>query len=153
MAKFSYSPLSLEEIRVLDVHPGSFGDPIYVSLSHFALVLPPQQHSARLSLVELRKTLPPGWTAWENVEGRIYFENENNDSTCWQHPDANHIQDLVVGAEEVDHTNFPTEVRSAFLHLGIARENRHRLCATVCYPKNQHSTSTLDKTLLLLYDI
>jgi hypothetical protein len=122
MATYSYSPLSFEEIRVLELQPGLFRDPIHVSLSHVVLTVSSQQHSVRLSLVELRKTLPPGWAAWENVEGRIYFQNESTERTCWQHPDSDFGQNLYADTEEVDDPEYRPKYEALSYTWGSAEK-------------------------------
>jgi hypothetical protein len=79
--------INSQEIRLVTLLPGSFDDPIRIFISHQPLIIPPEQLDKRLTLEELRKTLPSGWKAFESTEGRYFFENQVTDDTTLIHPD------------------------------------------------------------------
>ncbi|KAJ8119345.1 hypothetical protein ONZ43_g3688 [Nemania bipapillata] len=88
VAFYEYSPLEDEtSIRVVTILPGEFGDPLRVDIEHKSLVTPEVPKSTRLSVKEIRRTVPEGWDAYETLEGRILFENWEIRSTTWLHPD------------------------------------------------------------------
>ena len=91
MQKYEYRPLdqSLEEIRLLRLLPGSFKDKLCVEMFHASLrdpTIPPI--SSRLSLKELRKTLPKEWNAFETLERDIIFADRHRNLAS-THPDPN----------------------------------------------------------------
>ncbi|KAF2491615.1 HET-domain-containing protein [Lophium mytilinum] len=90
MARYQYTRLltGTEEIRVLKLLPGSFHDAIRMELSLVRLVVPELHPVQRMSLKEIRSTLPSTWQAVETVEGDYIFYNSEDDHTYWRHPDA-----------------------------------------------------------------
>lgn len=76
----------------MTILPGSFSDDIVISIIHAPLAAssPDQtQQPSRPTLVALRKSLPPNWQAYENLEGRYIFEHEEEPQyTTWIHPDT-----------------------------------------------------------------
>ena len=79
---------TLEEIRLLDLLPGKFDDSIHIRIYQRSLTKPPQPHVHKLTLDELRSTLPPGWDAYENVDSRYIFCNKSTQETSWAHPNV-----------------------------------------------------------------
>lgn len=99
MEEFEYKPLRENEIRILKLHPGHFDDDICVSLVHETLLEPPSLVTpGRLSLRELRKTLPEGWEAFETPEGRYFFDSDEVDCIQYTHPNANFRPELYAPA-------------------------------------------------------
>lgn len=88
---YQHFPLdnSLLEIRLAAIFPGRFDDPIRFEFKLATLRQSVPQKVARLPLRDLRKTLPPNWTAFD-VGNRVLFGNHNghNVTTSWTHPDA-----------------------------------------------------------------
>ncbi|GKU06232.1 unnamed protein product [Fusarium langsethiae] len=92
MARFQYRRLdeAANEIRVITIWPGRFDDPIKIDITQYPLVPPPiWNDSALLSLEEINKTLPTEspWEAFNTLEGRILFINDDTGETSWAHPD------------------------------------------------------------------
>ncbi|RDL38024.1 uncharacterized protein BP5553_05457 [Venustampulla echinocandica] len=92
LTPYKYSALtpSTKEIRILTLLPGYTDAPIRVTLAHTPLVPPEKRRSKRMSLADLERTLPSGWTVEENVEGHMCFVNEtpgDSRGTFWRHPD------------------------------------------------------------------
>ena len=89
MASYQYSKLAdaTTNIRILTLHPGVFEDDLRASVSHVSLLEmePPKQ---RMSLEELRSTLPPKWRVYETVDTRYIFEHPESETTTWAHPDG-----------------------------------------------------------------
>jgi hypothetical protein len=89
-AKYIYKPLKSDppEIRVLQLLPGKFDDPLWITLDHAELVVPEAEVSQRMSLEELQQTLPEGWKVYETTESRALFANWEDGYCSWKHPDA-----------------------------------------------------------------
>ncbi|KAJ8131818.1 hypothetical protein O1611_g1808 [Lasiodiplodia mahajangana] len=84
---YEYSPLTDEtSIRLVTILPGKLGDPLQTTIEHKSLVPPDEVESTRLSIEEIRRTLPQGWAARETIEGRIIFKDRETRSTTWIHP-------------------------------------------------------------------
>jgi hypothetical protein len=89
LPKYRYTPLDINtrEIRLLELHPGSFDDPVSISIitTPFAVPEPAPPDDGRLE--RMQGSLPPGWNAFESLEGRIFFREQATQSTTWDHPD------------------------------------------------------------------
>ena len=89
---YHYSPLQdpLRDIRLITVLPGSFYDDMRIQIHHAKLETKTPRPSMRLSLPEIKKTLPPAWAVTQTQEGRYLFippPTSREDST-WDHPDT-----------------------------------------------------------------
>ena len=91
MAPYQYSKLvdELRDIRLLLLRPGRFDDDLRATISYVSLTAPVSLRDQRLSLRELRTTLPVGWRVFETVEGRYIFEYPDTGLVAWAHPDPN----------------------------------------------------------------
>ncbi|CZS85854.1 unnamed protein product [Fusarium graminearum] len=92
MTKFQYRRLdeAAKEIRVVTIWPGRFDDPIKIDITQCPLIPPPVQNdSGLLYLDEINKTLPDDspWEAFNTLESRILFINDDTGETSWRHPD------------------------------------------------------------------
>ena len=89
MNSYQYSNLSDEnvDIRLLELLLGQFDDEIRVKIFHLPLVKRPEPSLPKLSLAELKATLPSKWGAFETVEGRFYIKHKETIRTSWIHPD------------------------------------------------------------------
>jgi hypothetical protein len=90
MAPYQYSKLEdeLRHIRLLLLRPGQFDDNLKATICHVSLADEPANVPLqRLSLCELKTTLPADWQVYETVEGRYIFEQPDSDLTSWVHPD------------------------------------------------------------------
>ncbi|KAI1155632.1 HET-domain-containing protein [Nemania diffusa] len=84
---YEYSPLEDDtSVRLVTILPGDFDDPLRIVIEHKSLVPPEEVKSRRLSVKEIRRTLPQDWLAYETREGRILFANAKTRSTTWIHP-------------------------------------------------------------------
>jgi hypothetical protein len=90
MAPYIYSPLSTssDEIRLITLKPGSWDDPVHVSVNHVGLIALPEPETERLSVKELRATLPHGKTAHETPDGRYFFGDNKYFAKTWEHPNS-----------------------------------------------------------------
>jgi hypothetical protein len=79
------------EIRLITLSPGTFSDIIRCTIWHTSLKKPPSSQRQRLSLDQLRKTLPPGRDADETEQDqyRFLFTEDQTQNTSWTHPDPN----------------------------------------------------------------
>ena len=84
------------DIRLVTILPGTFEDPIRLEIKLSTLKRPVPKKSERLSLKEIRRTLPLGWKAFEVLGARIIFSKQNDQAmlTSWVHPDASIDRDL-----------------------------------------------------------
>ena len=72
--EYQYEPLEHEnDIRLLKLLPGVTGDDIHIEVYHARLQQPELSPRKRMTVKEIKKTLPPGWEAVENFEGRYIF--------------------------------------------------------------------------------
>ena len=87
MPEYKYTPLNVHngEIRLVELHPGAFDDPIKISISTAPLVIPITEPREEDRLERIQNSLPEGWYAYETLEGRIIFW-DGVGSTCWDHP-------------------------------------------------------------------
>ncbi|KAF2811268.1 uncharacterized protein BDZ99DRAFT_415778 [Mytilinidion resinicola] len=77
-----------EEIRLIKLLPGEGKDPLRFELFHVPLRIPEERPKDRMSLNELRSTLPSRWDVKETVEGNyIFYDEVSSGSTSWIHPD------------------------------------------------------------------
>ncbi|KAI1869732.1 uncharacterized protein JN550_005713 [Neoarthrinium moseri] len=90
MSLYQYFPLETpEDIRLVTVLPGKPDDAIEIEIERTALVAPPEKIShSRVSLGEIRKSLPPDWWAFETTGGRMLYRNDVINVSSWSHPDS-----------------------------------------------------------------
>ena len=88
---YHYKPLdsSNGEIRLVTLLPGEFDDDLHACLDSVVLRPSGLEKPAydRMSLEDLRQTLPADWNVHETLEGRYIFDIFDLDSTSWDHPD------------------------------------------------------------------
>lgn len=89
---YLYTPLSLErqEIRLINLHPGSPDDGIRFEIFHVPLQIPEELPPNRMTVEQLTRTLPPGWNVHETIEGEYIFVCQHgaiSNETSWSHPD------------------------------------------------------------------
>lgn len=78
---------SEQEIRLIEVLPGNFGDDLHLKLHYAPLVGPPAQNQGtRLELAEIESTLPLGWKALKDLEDRLIFQSEDGSHITRTHP-------------------------------------------------------------------
>ena len=97
MEKYQYLPLNNPfNIRLVTILPGTFEDPIRLEIKLSTLKRPVPKKPDRLSLQEIRRTLPPDWKAFEVLGGRVIFSKQNDQAmlTSWVHPDVSVDRDL-----------------------------------------------------------
>jgi len=91
MPSYVYSQLKPDEIRLVTLIPGKFGDPIHIAISHERLVAKNKPYRYKVFSQKHRDSLPVGWEVHETSDGRtIYFyDDPNGDSlkSSWTHPD------------------------------------------------------------------
>ncbi|KAH7392149.1 heterokaryon incompatibility protein-domain-containing protein [Phaeosphaeria sp. MPI-PUGE-AT-0046c] len=90
MPTYQYTPLDIEtgEIRIVQLHPGDFADPVRISIivTPFAVPRPTQLDHYRLDRIQ--ETLPSHWRVHENIDGRLVFRDTKKRLTAWTHPDT-----------------------------------------------------------------
>ncbi|KAI1410744.1 HET-domain-containing protein [Hypoxylon sp. FL1857] len=108
MIRYKYTPLESpsRDIRLVTILPGKFDDPIRVKITHAQLDPPVQEDKPkRMSLKEIRQTLPEGCKAYETLEGRVIFNTRNEDGrwrTTWSHPDPSFPRDKYDPVDQGD---------------------------------------------------
>ncbi|KAF2824649.1 hypothetical protein CC86DRAFT_241168, partial [Ophiobolus disseminans] len=92
MPEYEYEPLDVDtgEIRLVELHPGAFDDPIKISIITKPLVIPAPVPVQGDRLEQIRNSLPAGMWAYETLEGRILFDNSIEDMTTWEHPNPSY---------------------------------------------------------------
>jgi len=101
MPEYEYTPLNVHtgEIRLVELHPGAFDDPIKISISTAPLVIPKTKPREEDRLEKIRNNLPGGWYAYETLEGRIVFWHEDEEGPTWDHPNPDHDRALCEADE------------------------------------------------------
>lgn len=94
MAQYTYSPLTLDNIRLVKLLPGEPYDDIKIIIDHAAFIpecMSPQSLPRLMTVEELEKTLPRDWEVHETVEDDVCFLYETADGKSWKsssfHPD------------------------------------------------------------------
>lgn len=110
MSTYVCTPLdeSKDEIRILTLLPGTFDEALEITIEHAQLIVPEKSQSQRISLQDLRATLPSGWDVYENLEGRYIsfhggklpngpldwrMDNSEYGHTTWI-PDISHLRNF-----------------------------------------------------------
>lgn len=96
MAPYQYKPLSGNDFRLLHLAPGKWDDMIRLVFSQVGLAASPVKPDARLSLDELRATMPDAWSVYETMNSRYIFERDD-EMTSWIHPRPDFDQSLYSG--------------------------------------------------------
>ncbi|SPO04617.1 related to heterokaryon incompatibility protein [Cephalotrichum gorgonifer] len=107
MAPYQYSPLldPSADIRLLTLLPGKPDDDICLTISHEPLRRPGTEPlNQRMTLDDVRKTLPSNWDVDETLDGRYLFEQ--SDTTFWTHPDPDVPPSSYQLPPEVSHPGF-----------------------------------------------
>ncbi|KAI8623268.1 heterokaryon incompatibility protein-domain-containing protein [Xylariaceae sp. FL1651] len=91
-ALYHYRPLSdSDEIRLATLFPGAFHDPIQLHISHVHHAVHAQQYNTKISITDLKGTLPNNWEVHETTENQVFFYYEDDDGSnwkaSWEHPD------------------------------------------------------------------
>jgi hypothetical protein len=92
MDKYRYTPLNTSsgEIRLLELHPGAFDDPISISITTNPFVTPEPEPPDEDRLERIWESLPSGWEAYETLEGCIVLWNPETATTTWDHPNPSY---------------------------------------------------------------
>ena len=88
LSQYQYKPLHTgsDRIRVATLLPGAFDEDILICL-HYATLIPSEQHqSTRLSLEEIRFSLPKHWRVYQTLEGRYMFVSRKRKKGSFSHP-------------------------------------------------------------------
>jgi hypothetical protein len=125
---YSYSPLDLktQEIRIVNLLPGSFDDPIRINIIHEPFIIKDSPPQAPVITEALLDSLPSGWSAVENIEGLIVYGYEppvpDHPSaagyTSWIHPDPAYC------ATEIHSENDYSDVKPVYEALSYAWESQ-----------------------------
>ncbi|KAF2127463.1 hypothetical protein P153DRAFT_398795 [Dothidotthia symphoricarpi CBS 119687] len=168
MAPYVYQPLDdvTEEIRLLTLHPGTPEEPIRISIAHvpFKPTEWPNPNHERMSLEELRSTLPDSWWVKSTLEGRYIFRSRDAygySITSYNHPDndiarryycdANDCEEPKVGLcfEALSYTwgsvdgSLDIEVTQIISHTRNSLAERIRLpVSTLSVRRNLHDALT-----------
>lgn len=76
MQQYQYEPLNanLDEIRLVELMPGSYGDDVHLRIYNTPLVAPIiKRPDERIPLQELQETLPDDWVVRETLDDRYMF--------------------------------------------------------------------------------
>ncbi|KAH8589927.1 hypothetical protein B0O99DRAFT_522226 [Bisporella sp. PMI_857] len=88
LPEYRYSELLNKklDIRLVTLLPGKYDDDIKFRISHVPSLKRADRPSALMSLKELQESLPPGYTAYETVEGMYFFGHDEMEETSRWHP-------------------------------------------------------------------
>ncbi|CAG7555893.1 unnamed protein product [Fusarium equiseti] len=91
---YTYSALNnpSEDIRLIELHPGVGNEDIKISIHQAPLRSSGRPRWQSVDLASLRKTIPPDWWVYQDINNRIYFYYENDQEqwkSQWSHPDEN----------------------------------------------------------------
>ncbi|KAI9780886.1 MAG: hypothetical protein M1839_006513 [Geoglossum umbratile] len=105
--KYAELDADLQQIRLLDLHPGNEQDEIRFTLKHVPLVAPSRVERKRLTTSDLQNTLPPGWVTEETSQYHYRFIFEDaNENTTWVHPAPDCDPSLWQELEELPPSGF-----------------------------------------------
>ncbi|KAH7070729.1 heterokaryon incompatibility protein-domain-containing protein [Paraphoma chrysanthemicola] len=109
MREYQYTPLdtSKGEIRLLEIHPGAFDDPINISIFAVPFAAPQRELVPLDRLEAIRQSLPPGWSAYETLDDRVIFDNVSQDITTWDHPDPQAVHPAYENHERASDMAIP----------------------------------------------
>ncbi|KAK0613953.1 heterokaryon incompatibility protein-domain-containing protein [Immersiella caudata] len=93
---YAYEKLQGHDIRLITVIPGRHDDDIHVEITHVPLPTQEDVEVPRLTLEELRGTLPSGWNAFQTVGGRFLFKHKDTPESTWTHPSKNFNPALYI---------------------------------------------------------
>ncbi|OTA62266.1 HET-domain-containing protein [Hypoxylon sp. EC38] len=108
MFRYNYAPLESPstDIRLVTILPGKFDDPIRIKITHARLDPPVQDDKPkRLSVKEIRESLPEDCLVYETIEGRVLFNILNEDGkwySSWSHPDPSFPRERYDRADQKD---------------------------------------------------
>jgi hypothetical protein len=90
MEEYQYTPLdnTAGEIRLLELHPGLFDDPINISIitKPFVPILQTPKSSLYHGYDDNSMIVPAPWVCYENLDGYIVYFNKDEQYTTWSHP-------------------------------------------------------------------
>ena len=106
MAPYHYRLLdeTKGKLRLLRLQHASWGEGIELHIQHGPLCESQRIGVMLNALTRVQATLPPGWTAYETLEGHCLFENTDGDYCSWIHPDDS-IQDTITLASRPKSTS------------------------------------------------
>jgi len=93
-----------DDLRLVTILPGEFSDLIRLEITHVPLLPRPTTISRRLTLAELKKTLPPNWAVHEARASYRYLFSHTDPETgaqtsSWKHPVDTIDSSLYLGAD------------------------------------------------------
>jgi hypothetical protein len=147
MPPYIYSQLDVktQDIRLITLLPGNFDDAIRLSISHEPFVVPMERPVAKMSLEEVQKTLPDNWTAFETLEGRIYYDYADPKTglgpTSWTHPHPQ-MDPTGGGSRHNDIAGFHANFEALSYTWGSA-EDPEVAYVEVFHPRTEVSTTPL----------
>ncbi|KAK3381766.1 hypothetical protein B0H63DRAFT_524451 [Podospora didyma] len=85
----------------MELLPGYFDSELRLRISHHAIDRPAQSvKDDRLTLQQLRATVPDGWAAGQTVEGAYLFTDTETKLSYWRHPDPQFDKSKYADDEE-----------------------------------------------------
>jgi len=152
-ARYEWHPLAEDDIRVITLLQGRFDDDIRIQIEHTQLPVPVDPASARRPIEELRKTLPPGWSAEETLDGRYIFFREE---PCTRHDDRVAYNDRVEYFDRVEYNDDRVEWKATagcdnlFLvqrdGVTVANTSRTWTHPDPTIPRSEYELPTFDAT-------
>lgn len=83
-----------KQLRLVTILPGEHDEPLRLRITNTSLEVPARPQKNDQQIKYARASLPSGWEACEDLEGRILYIHKDEAgavSTSWQHPDPSFI--------------------------------------------------------------
>ena len=125
MSLLDYAELdnSLNQIRLIVLHPGDSDEEIQLTLRNVSLFIPNIVPSKRLTTNELQKTLPPGWVTEETAQYRYrYIFEDADENTSWTHPNPRCDPAAWQDLEELPPLGFEPEFEALSYNWGSQQD-------------------------------
>ena len=114
---------SLNQTRLIILHPGDSGGEIQLTLRNVSLLIPEIVPRKRLTSSELQETLPPGWVVEENAQYRYrYIFEDADENTSWTHPNPRCDPAAWQDLEELPPLGFEPEFEALSYNWGSQQD-------------------------------
>lgn len=132
------------------LYPRSIEDTISFDIFHAKLgvpdsCIPPK----RLSIPDLRQTLPKGWTVQETLDGRYLFTEPTRDGECnsWLHPDFTIHPSLYEALDPEDVSEYKPKFEALSYTWGSTAHQEVAIIGDPSIPKVHQTTMKIGTNL------
>ncbi|RSL74083.1 hypothetical protein CEP53_000444 [Fusarium sp. AF-6] len=146
--RYDYASLGMSEIRIVTVLPGQFDDQVRLTMTHAKLEAPDRRPQPKMSLEELRQTLPAGWAVHETPHSKYIFESlRDPNKTSYTHPDRSIDPSLYEQPSDAEYWSFVPQYEALSYVWGKPGETR-----TVYFESDDGSSLTPHSIHVPLYE-